>query len=112
MAVGWELYTRTGSKLDLGLVGLAQFLPMLLLALPAGHAADRYNRKTILLLAQGLLLTASLGLALLSYAQGPVSLIYACHCCWRASRRRSTVPVRWSILPQLVPISLLRSAGR
>ncbi len=109
VAVGWELYTRTGSKLDLGLVGLAQFLPMLLLALPSGHAADRYKRKTILLLAQGLLFLASLGLALLSYAKGPVSLIYACLLLAGIAQAINR-PVRWSILPQLVPTSLLPSA--
>src|SRR3954449_2378007 len=67
VAVGWELYERTGSAMDLGLVGLLQFLPVLLLALPAGHAADRYSRKAILLVAQGLLLSSSAGLALLSH---------------------------------------------
>ena len=40
-AVGWELYRCTGAPLDLGLVGIVQFLPIVLLALPAGHAADR-----------------------------------------------------------------------
>ena len=45
VAVGWELYERTGSATALGLVGLAMVLPVLLLAIPAGHAADRYSRK-------------------------------------------------------------------
>ena len=48
MALGWELYERTGSAIDLGLVGLAMFVPMLFLTLPAGHAADRHSRKTLL----------------------------------------------------------------
>src|SRR3954469_8519908 len=78
VAVGWELYDRTGSASALGLVGLAQFLPVFLLSLPAGHAADRYSRKTLLLVAQVLMLLGSAGLALLSYRRGPVSLIYAC----------------------------------
>src|SRR3954470_9427652 len=78
VAVGWELYERTRSATALGLVGLVQFLPVLLLALPAGHAADRYRRKTLLLVSQGLMMVASSGLALLSYRQGPVSLIYGC----------------------------------
>ena len=48
VALGWRVYELTGQALDLGLVGLVQFLPALLLALPAGHAVDRYRRRTIL----------------------------------------------------------------
>ena len=48
VALGWRVYALTGQALDLGLIGLAQFLPALLLALPAGHAVDRYRRRTIL----------------------------------------------------------------
>jgi MFS family permease len=47
VAVGWQVYDLTHSPLDLGLVGLAQFVPAMLLALPAGHAIDRYRRRTI-----------------------------------------------------------------
>src|SRR4051794_41680745 len=78
VAVGWELYDRTRSETALGLVGLAQFLPVLLLALPAGHAADRYSRRTLLVAAQSLMLLASSGLAALSYFRGPVPLVYVC----------------------------------
>ena len=42
VAVGWELYERTNSKLALAFVGLVQALPVLLMSLPAGHVADRY----------------------------------------------------------------------
>jgi MFS family permease len=47
VAVGWELYELTGSALDLGLVGLAQFLPMILLTLVVGQVADRCDRRLI-----------------------------------------------------------------
>jgi MFS family permease len=47
VAVGWHIYDITGSTLYLGLVGLAQFLPMFLLTLAVGHAADRYDRRRI-----------------------------------------------------------------
>ena len=109
VAIGWELYERTRSATALGLVGLAQFLPVLLLALPAGHAADRYRRKTLLLVAQALMLLASSGLALLSYRQGPVSLIYVCLLLVGIAQAVSR-PARWSFLPQLVPGELLASA--
>ena len=51
VAVGWQIYSLTHRTLDLGLVGLAQFLPMVLLTLPAGHAADHFNRRTLCALA-------------------------------------------------------------
>jgi len=51
MTIGWELYARTDSQMTLGLVGFVQIVPILLLALPAGHVVDRFNRKTIILLA-------------------------------------------------------------
>lgn len=47
VAVGWEVYSLTGDPLDLGLVGLAQFLPILLLTLAVGQVADRYDRRLI-----------------------------------------------------------------
>ena len=47
VAVGWQVYALTDSALFLGLVGLAQFLPMFLLTLVVGHVADRYDRRTI-----------------------------------------------------------------
>ena len=50
VAVGWQIYEITRRPLDLGLVGLAQFLPVVFLFLPAGHAADRFDRKRLVLL--------------------------------------------------------------
>ena len=54
VAVGWQIYALTGRALDLGLVGLVQFVPSLLLALPAGHIADQFNRRRIVVLCQAL----------------------------------------------------------
>ena len=78
VAVGWELYERTGSALALGFTGLAQFLPMLVMTLPAGHLADTRSRKGISIAAQAVMAAASLGLALISWRQAPVSLVYGC----------------------------------
>ena len=50
VAVGWEVYEITKQPLSLGLVGLAQFLPAILLFLVAGHAADRYDRRKLIVL--------------------------------------------------------------
>src|SRR5215475_10666980 len=48
VAIGWQVYDLTRRPLDLGLVGLAQFLPALALALITGHVADRYDRRRVL----------------------------------------------------------------
>jgi MFS family permease len=48
VAIGWQVYSISGSALDLGLLGLAEFLPLLLLALPAGQLADRIPRRRLL----------------------------------------------------------------
>jgi MFS family permease len=109
VAVLWELYQRTGSAQALGLVGLMQFLPIFLLSLPAGQAADRYSRKRLLLAAQGLMALASLGLAALSFCQGPVFLIYLCLLLAGISRAFNA-PARWSLVPRVVPPHVLASA--
>ncbi len=101
-AVGWELYLRTGSAAALGFAGLAQFLPVLALALPAGQAADRYNRRLLFQVAQGAAGLASLGLAVLSFGRGPVELIFVCLVLAGAARAFSA-PNRSSLLPQVVP---------
>src|SRR5918996_5538075 len=50
VAVGWQLYGLTGSALDLGLVGLAQFVPTVILTLVVGQVADRYDRRLVVVL--------------------------------------------------------------
>jgi MFS family permease len=78
LAIGWELYERTNSALVLGIVGLVQVIPILLFSLVAGFVADRYNRKTIVVISQLVLVAASLGLTALSYWNGSLLLIYGC----------------------------------
>ena len=64
VAVGWDVYQRTGEPLALGLVGLAQVIPAILLALPAGWLADSFDRRKVVLLSLlGMTLTSA-GLAL------------------------------------------------
>src|SRR5215218_5720922 len=53
VAMGWQMYALTGSALDLGLVGLVQFLPATVLILIAGQLADRYDRRMILQICRG-----------------------------------------------------------
>jgi MFS family permease len=109
VAVGWELYERTSSATALGLVGLVLFLPVVFLSLPAGHAADRYSRKALLVAAQCFMALASLGLAVLSFAKGPIPLIYVCLLLAGCSRAVSA-PARWAMVPQVVPDNVLGNA--
>jgi MFS family permease len=109
VAVGWELYRRTGSALTLGLAYLAQFLPVLLLALPAGQTADRFNRKGVFQLAVGAAALASLGLAALSATQGPIALVLVCLLLSGAARAFAA-PARSALLPQVVPPEALANA--
>ena len=75
-AIGWELWLRTHEAFALGMVGLVQVVPVILLSLPAGHIADHYNRKRIVLLSELFLALCVLGLGWLSYTEGPLVLIY------------------------------------
>src|SRR3569623_1729450 len=61
VAVGWEIYERTHEPLDLGLVGLVQFLPVAALTLPAGHVADVLIRKYVIMASIFSLACCSLG---------------------------------------------------
>ena len=47
VAIGWEVYSLHRSALDLGWIGLAEFIPLFVLALPAGHLADRFPRRLV-----------------------------------------------------------------
>jgi len=76
-AIGWELWLRTHQAFVLGMVGLVQVIPVILLSLPAGHVADQYNRRRIVLITQLFLGLCVLGLGWLSYTQGTLYLIYA-----------------------------------
>ena len=68
VAVGWQMYELTGSAWDLGLVGLYQFLPALLLTLVAGHVADRLHRARII--GACFLTQAAVALVLIAATQG------------------------------------------
>src|SRR5216110_1002932 len=67
VAVEWEMYARTHSATALGLVGLVIAVPVVTLSLPAGHLADRFSRKRIILVSQIFSLLTSLALALVSW---------------------------------------------
>lgn len=110
VAVGWQIYALSHRTLDLGLIGLAQFLPSLLLMLPAGHLADRYERRRILLAAEWL---QALALALLAAGsflhwlnEGVILVLVLVIGIGKAFE----FPVRQALLPGLVPPALLPRA--
>ena len=109
-AIGWELWLRTHDAFALGLVGLAQVTPVILFSLPAGHVADQYNRKRIVLITQCLLSLCSLGLALLSLHQGPIVLVYIC-LVGIGLARAFYGPATSTLLPQTVPPHIFTSAA-
>src|SRR6202161_2607084 len=68
VAVGWQVYALTNSALDLGLIGLTQFVPMALLVFVAGHAADRFDRRCVAQMSQIVAAATAVFLAYGSFA--------------------------------------------
>src|ERR1700677_1681458 len=67
VAVAWQVYSITHRALDLGYTGLALFLPGLLFLLPAGHVADRFDRRQVILVCYSMQVLCSLTLAVFAY---------------------------------------------
>ena len=110
VGVGWQVYALTGSALDLGLVGLAQFIPSFVLMLVAGHVADRFDRRRVLQACMIVEALAAAGLALGSF-QGWISvraifmLIFVV-----GAARAFQMPAMAALLPSLVPRALFPRA--
>lgn len=103
VAVGWQVYEITRRPLDLGLVGLVQFLPGILLFLVSGHAADRYDRRRLIIVCYlGFALSCAL---LLVTALRHVQQVYSIFAVLvlLGVVRAFTGPVSRALLPQLVP---------
>ena len=102
VAVGWQVYELTHRPLDLGLVGLAQFLPGFLLFLVAGHAADRIPRRSILLACMGAFSLASL--LLLIFSIHGIQQVYPIYVVLllNGAARAFSQPATQALLPTLV----------
>jgi MFS family permease len=109
VAIGWEIYTRTDSAMMLGLVGLTQALPMILLTLPAGYLADIYDRRRIMIIGLAGTTLTSLGLLAFSVAQGSISMMFLL-LFMDAAFHRIAGPAGSALIPQLVPASALENA--
>lgn len=109
-AVGWQVVERTRSPLALGLVGLAQVLPVLILAPWAGHLADRADRRRVMMFTQTLHAACAAALALTVLFPGiPLAVLYAILFADGAARGIQS-PSAQAILPNLVPPALLARA--
>ncbi|WP_373531338.1 MFS transporter [Vampirovibrio sp.] len=101
VAIGWDIYEKTHSALALGLVGLAQLLPVILLTLPVGHWVDNHDRRKVLIFAQIINAAATGGLIFLSLTHGPVQAMYACLFLAGIGRAFHS-PANAALLPQVV----------
>ncbi len=109
-AIGYQIYSMTGRALDLGYVGLAFFLPNLLLALVSGSVADRFDRRLIMLICFGVLLGGSLSLFAIAVTPGaPVWWIYITLII-TGSAHAFYGPASQSLMPELVPAEIFPSA--
>jgi MFS family permease len=103
VAVGWQVYQITGSLFDLGLIGLAQFAPFLVLILWAGHVADRYDRRKIIVLCMlTQLLVSALLLAFTASDSHVVWPVFAVLVLF-GSARAFMMPASQAVLRNLVP---------
>ncbi|RQH03854.1 MFS transporter [Paraburkholderia dinghuensis] len=102
VAMGWHIYALTHSAFALGLVGLAQFVPMFLLTLVVGHVADRYDRRRIVAVCQAIECVAALTFAIGTFGGWlGAPLIYALAACIGAARAFES-PALSSLLPGVV----------
>ena len=110
MAVGWQVYHITGRVLDLGLIGLSQFLPFLCLVLVSGHVADQFDRRMIIIVGHCAYATCTLlllGFAWLNVRSTlPIFGVLAILGVTRAFQ----MPAAQSFLPTIVPSEILRNA--
>lgn len=103
VAIGWQVYQMTGSLFDLGLIGLAQFAPFLVLILLAGHTADRYDRRLIII---ACLVTQLLcGLLLLAFTYSGMSVVWPVFAILVlfGSARAFMMPATQAVLRNMVP---------
>jgi MFS family permease len=110
VAVAWHMYDITSSAWDLGLVGLFQFLPALLMTLPAGHAADRWHRGRIF--AACMLAQAVIAILLIAATRGGFAtreLILGISVVLGVARAFQ-MPAQQALTPLLVPQNLLQRA--
>ena len=103
VAIGWQVYQMTGSLFDLGLIGLAQFAPFLVLILLAGHVADSFNRRNIILVCLAAQLLC--GLLLLAFTWSGATVVWPVFAVLVlfGSARAFMMPATQAVLKNMVP---------
>ncbi|MFL5318942.1 MAG: MFS transporter [Myxococcaceae bacterium] len=110
VAIGWQVYELTHDPLALGYVGLSQFLPFIVFALVGGHAADRFDRRIIILITHlGHALSAGLLLLITVWNIHDVRAIYAVLVLFGTARAFSS-PASSALTPLLVPTEHFQNA--
>jgi MFS family permease len=110
VVVGWHVYELTDSALQLGMIGLVQVLPPLLLMLAAGQVADRYNRRLVLRCCYAVAFCSSAGLVLVAAFPHPsIAAIYVLLLV-NASARVFEQPVMQALVPVMAPRAILNRA--
>ena len=110
VAVGWQVYDIHRSAFDLGLIGLVEFLPLLLLALPAGHIADRFSRRSVFAASLALNVAVTAGLLVVSLTASHLLWPYLLLAAAAGVAMALGTPAARALAPMLVPIDLLESA--
>ena len=110
VAIGWQVYEVTGDPFDLGLIGLAQFLPFFILVLPAGQIADRYNRKWILIACYALEVLCALLLLAYTISDEPTVWPVFAVLALFGTARAFAMPTSQAITPNLVPVTAFGNA--
>jgi MFS family permease len=110
VAIGWQMYSLTGSVLDLGLVGLVEFMPKILFILFTGHVADRFDRRRVAALCQSAQALVALAL-LLGSSSGAVTreMIFVI-AFLLGSARAFEMPTTQALLPNIVPPGMFPKA--
>jgi len=109
VAIGVHIYDRTADPLALGWVGLVRALPIMLLSIAGGQLADRYNRRSIMLMTQTLTALASGGLLTAAYYGSPIHWFYVFLFLGAIGQAFGT-PARAALLPQLLPVEIFSNA--
>jgi MFS family permease len=109
-ALGWEIYERTGDALHLGLIGLFRALPVIALALPAGHFIDRFDKKRVLIVTQLAMGVITALLAVASFKQAPLWMMYSL-VALAGCARVFNGPSRATLLPLIVPHNIFGNAS-
>jgi MFS family permease len=107
VAIGWQVYGIHGNPLDLGIVGLAMFLPLPLLALPAGHFADRYPRRTVLAISIGIDALVAVGLLAVTRAGADETWPFFALAFGTGVASAVGAPAGRALVPSLVPRQIL-----